>query len=134
MSLNFEVYQNDKLIFQSPAHWLHPIFEFETFLNANAVVVEALSVRDKIIGRAAALLLVNLGIRRIHAVTLSAMGQDILNHFNIHHSYDQLVEKIGCKTEDLLKNELNPQVAYKLIKDRINKTHSSPSPDHPVRD
>ncbi len=127
MTLNFEVYQNGKLIFQSPSHWLHPIFEFETFLNSHKFVVESLSIQDKIIGRAAALLLVRFGIRKLHATTLSEPGQEILKHFNVIFSYDQLVDQIGCQTEILLKDEFDPETAYQLIKERIiqNQTKHS---------
>ena len=124
MSLNFEVYQNDKLIFQSPAHWLHPIFEFETFLNSNTILAESLSVRDKIIGRAAALLLVRLEIQQLHAATLSKAGQEVLEHFKIKFSYDQLADKIGCQTENLLKDEFDPETAHQLIKKRIEENKS----------
>ena len=65
--VNFEVYFDDKLIFQSNNHWLHPIFELENQLRNMDVKPDMLQVRDKIIGRAAALLLVRLGIKKIHA-------------------------------------------------------------------
>lgn len=119
MSFNFEVYQNDKLIFQSSSHWLHPIFEFETYLESNSIDRASLIVRDKIIGRAAALLLIRLGIKDIHAGTLSVSGQKVLSLFKVKSGYDLLVEQIGCKTEVLLKEQDDPEKAYLLIKERI---------------
>ena len=80
-----------------------------------------LQVRDKIIGRAAALLLVRLDIKKIHAHLLSHPGRDVLEYYKIDYSYDLLVDKIGCQTEDLLANEYDPEVAYTLIKQRIKK-------------
>lgn len=123
--VNFEVYQDDELIFQSHGHWLHPIFEFEEAVKGKELKYHLLQVRDKIIGRAAALLLVRLDIKKIHAHTLSHPGRDILEHYKIDYSYDLLVDKIGCQTEDLLANEYDPEAAYTLIKQRIKEKSES---------
>lgn len=118
--VNFEVYQNDELIFHSDSHWLHPIFEFEATLKDKNVHFHLLQVHDKIIGRAAALLLVRLDIKKIYAHLLSNLGRDVLEFYKIDYSYDLLVDKIGCQTEDLLAEEYDPEEAYTLIKQRIN--------------
>ena len=125
MSYNFEVYHRTKLIFSSENHWLNPIFEFEDFLKQSVYKTEMLEIRDKIIGRAAALLLVRLDIRNIHARLLSEPGKEILEHFNLHFTYNELVPKIGCQTEDLLKNEYDPDVAHRLIIERIESRKKS---------
>jgi len=119
MSYNFEVYQNDKIIFYSDGHWLHPIFEFEQFLEQTSLYPDLLKIKDKIIGRAAALLLVRLGIRKIHARLLSELGKDVLEHFDAQFTYEELVPQIGCQTEDLLKKEYDPETAHRLILTRI---------------
>ena len=122
MSYNFEVYKDTKLIFSSDGHWLHPIFEFEKFLQTHSSNPELMEIRDKIIGRAAALLLIRLGIRKIHARLLSELGKDVLEHFDAQFTYDELVPKIGCQTEDLLNNEYDPEVAHRLILGRIENS------------
>ena len=122
--VNFEVYQDDECIFKSDSHWLHPIFEFEAHLQKRDAVRHLLYVRDKIIGRAAALLLVRLDIKKVHAHLLSHPGRDILEYYKIDYSYDTLVDKIGCQTEDLLANEYDLENAYMLIKERIENKKS----------
>ncbi len=120
MNHTFEAYQNDRLLFYSDRHWLHPIFEFEAFLKNNSLAVDTLLIKDKIIGRAAALLLVRLGVRRIEAQTLSKLGQTALEHYSVVYEYHHLVERIGCSTEDILCDELDPEKAYRIIAQRID--------------
>ncbi len=119
MNHSFEAYLNENLIFFSDRHWLHPIFEFEEFLNKNPLKMDDLLVKDKIIGRAAALLLVRLNVGRIEAQTISRLGLDVLEYYSLPYTYQQLVERIGCQTEYLLQSDLDPQKAYQLIKERI---------------
>jgi len=125
MSYNFEVYNQNKLLFHSDGHWLHPIFEFEEFLKTSPLKPEALEIHDKIIGRAAALLLVRLGIKKLHAKLLSELGKDVLEHYNVDYNYEKMVPQIGCQTEEQLRNEYNPEVAFKLIQNRIKIKHQT---------
>ena len=81
--------------------------------------MDDLLVKDKIIGRAAALLLVRLNVGRIEAQTISRLGLDVLEYYSLPYTYQQLVERIGCQTEYLLQSDLDPQKAYQLIKERI---------------
>lgn len=119
MTHNFEAYDNSHLIFVSSGHWLYPILEFEAFLKETSRCAETLEIGDKIIGRAAALLLVRLGVKRIHAGLLSERGKEILDVNAVTYSYDKLVAKIGCQTEDILKEEYDMERAYSLILERI---------------
>ena len=82
-------------------------------------------IKDKIVGRAAALMMVKLGIRNLHAGMLSARGQEVLDHFHVEYSYTNLVEKILCKTEDILKDEMNPATAFHLLSKRAGRVLES---------
>ncbi|MBN2011592.1 DUF1893 domain-containing protein [candidate division KSB1 bacterium] len=121
MAHALEVYHNDRLIFHSDGKWLHPLFELYDFLNAQSFDPSHLHVRDKIIGRAAALLMMKLGIRTVHAAMLSTLGQQVLDHFNVDYTYDTLVDRIVCKTEDILKDELDPEHAFVLLSERAGR-------------
>ncbi|HID40378.1 MAG TPA: DUF1893 domain-containing protein [Calditrichaeota bacterium] len=121
MNHSFEAYYNSELIFYSDRNWLHPIFEFEEFLKTISIKAEAIHVQDKIIGRAAALLLVRLGIGEIEAKILSELGRRVLEYFETPYSYEELVDRIGCETENILENELDPKYAYQIILKRIKK-------------
>jgi len=119
MRHSLEVYLNEELIFFSDRHWLHPLFELESFLKTGDFSVEKLWLKDKIIGRAAALIFVHLGIKKVHGQTMSRLACDVLDYYNVAFSYDQLIERIACQTEELLRDEWNGAVAYSKIKRRI---------------
>ncbi len=124
MTHSLEVYYQKQLIFYSDKDWLHPLFDFEKFLKNVSFTHDSLMVKDKIIGRAAALLLQYLGIKHVHAETLSQLGKKILDFFSFDYTYEKLVSEIGCKTEKLLENEWDASKAYKLITERIEAEKS----------
>ena len=51
------VFRNGTPIFTSNGTWLHPLFELEDYLAAHSFQPENLILQDKIIGKAAALLI-----------------------------------------------------------------------------
>ncbi|UCF64358.1 MAG: DUF1893 domain-containing protein [bacterium] len=118
MKHSFEVYFEDNLVFYSDKNWIYPLFEFEEFIAENQYSAETLFVKDKIIGKAAALVLVHLKINKIHAKTLSRLGQEILDLFQITYSYDHLIDRIYCQTEVLLANISDPEKSYIMLKER----------------
>jgi hypothetical protein len=85
------------------------------------VAVETLALRDKIIGKAAALLIVRLGIRTVHAGILSEPGKAALEMHGIDFSYDTLVPRIACQTEELLASIDSPEEAWLILKERAKK-------------
>lgn len=112
-----EVYLAEKLIFHSDGKWLHPLLELEKFLSNSNYDRTKLVVKDKIIGRAAALILIYLGIQNVKAGIMSKLGKDALEKYVISYEYKNLVDRIQCRTEELLQNEDDPQKAYKIIKE-----------------
>ncbi len=119
MKHNFEVYLEDRLIFYSDGKWLYPLVELEEYLNENAVDPERLLVKDKIVGRAAALILCYLKIKNIHAQTLSQLAKEVLEHYKIDFTYERLIDAINCTTERLLSDEMDPQKGYRLVRERM---------------
>ncbi len=111
-----EVYFKNELIFSSDGKWLHPLFELEKFLATSNCQPADLLLKDKIVGRAAALLMIRLGINQVQAVLLSEFGKDVFEKFAVNYQYDRLVAKILCRTEDLLQNEDSPEAAYRTLK------------------
>ena len=65
-------------IFTSYGNWLYPLFELEAYLAAHAIEPDQLILQDKIIGKAAALLIHRLGFRTVHAGVLSRLGDAYL--------------------------------------------------------
>ncbi len=119
--LSLELYDGEELIFQSSGKWLYPLFEVESFLDGRSADLSSLSLHDHIDGKAAAMLTVHLGIRRVHSDILSEGALDIFTKYGVDISYDTLVEKIQCMTEALIGEDMSPGDAYKMLYERAFK-------------
>lgn len=121
MTHNFEAWLGKRLIFYSDAHWLHPVFEFEDYLLKQSVERAGLFVSDKIIGKAAAMLLIRLGIRKLHAANLSRLAIPVLNRYAVDFSSNRLLERIACASEDILKDTEDLEAAYTILRERAGR-------------
>jgi hypothetical protein len=108
-------------IFTSYGTWLHPLFELEDDLANRAIEPENLILQDKIIGKAAALLIHRLGFRTVKAGVLSRLGEAVLQRYEIAYTYELLVERIHCQTEEILADVEEPEEAYRLVKVRAGR-------------
>jgi hypothetical protein len=122
---SLEVYNHHKLVFYSDGHWLYPLFDLEDFVQRSSFAARDLLIKDKIVGRAASLLMVHLGATLVYADMLSKLGEEVFQKYNITYEYRMLVKKIGCQTEELLKEVLDPEEGYQLIKNRIRRNSES---------
>ncbi len=123
MQPTLELFSDSRLVFSSAGKWLHPLFELEDFLAGvgSGLDPAALSLRDRIAGKAAALLIVRLGIRRVHADVLSLLGKRVFEARQVEHSWDQLVERIDCHTEAALAGIDDPLEAYAWLRQRAGR-------------
>jgi len=108
-------------VFSSTGKWLHPLFELEEFLGTSSYQPETLRLEDKIVGKAAALLLVRLGIRQVKAGVLSKLGREVLERQHVLYSAGQTVERIDCQTEILLSEVEDPEQAYRIVAQRAGR-------------
>ena len=115
------VLHNGTPIFTSHGNWLYPFFELEAYLAEHAFQPDQLFLRDKIVGKAAALLIHRLGFRTVKAGILSRLGEAVLQRYGIVYTYEQLVERIRCQTEDLLAEMEDPEEAYRFGKVRAGR-------------
>jgi zinc transport system ATP-binding protein len=115
------VCRNGTPIFTSNGKWLHPLFELEDYLAEHAFQPAKLLLEDKIIGKAAALLIHRLGFRTVRAGVLSRLGETVLQRYEIAYSYEQLVDRIHCQTEELLATVEDSEEAYRLVKVRAGR-------------
>ena len=115
------VMQDGTPIFTSYSKWLHPLFELEAYLAAHPIQPENLILQDKIIGKAAALLIHRLEFRTVKAGILSRRGEAVLQRYEIAYSYEQLVDRIHCQTEEVLATVEDPEEAYQLVKARAGR-------------
>ena len=101
---SLQVFSSNKLIFSSPGKWLHPLFEFGDFLKTYKGDLSDLSSHDSAIGKAAAVLSIRFGIKKIHANLISDVALNYLNEkkksgINVEVHYDKKIEKLKCITE-----------------------------------
>jgi zinc transport system ATP-binding protein len=125
MEATLELYRDSTLLFQSTGKWLYPLFELEDFLATAKLDPAELTVRDKIVGRAAALLLLRLGLRRVQAGVLSVLAREVLERFQAQYSWETLVERILCETEEILSQVMDPAEAYRVVCRKVGRCKQS---------
>ena len=118
------IFRNDRIIFQSDEHWLMPLFDFEAYLREHPQETSGLKYRDKVIGKAAALLMIRLGAARVHGEVMSVLACAILDQHAIPHTYETLVDRIDCQTEEILLNINEPDKAYLILAERAHRSAS----------
>ena len=115
------IFRNGTPLFTSNGKWLHPLFELEAYLADHPIQPENLLLQDKIIGKAAALMIHRLGFRIVKAGILSRLGEVVLQRHGIAYTYEQLVDRIHCQTEEVLATGEDPEEAYRLVKARAGR-------------
>jgi zinc transport system ATP-binding protein len=113
-----EAWDGERLVFASDGRWLYPLLELAESVREGSLDAARLVVRDRIVGRAAALVLVHIGVRTVHAGILSEPGRDALAAHAVEWSCDELVGRIACRTEALLLEETDPAAAFRLVAER----------------
>jgi hypothetical protein len=116
------VYSDGNLLFTSNGKWLHPLFDLETFLAGRGIDASSLEIRDKVVGRGSAFLMVRLGARNVHAGLLSRLGRDVLERAGVRHTWDELVDEIQCRTEGLLRDIVDVDEAYRILAERAARS------------
>lgn len=115
-----KIFDGNNLIFHSENKWLHPIFEFEDFLKSYTGPRDNFRAWDSAIGKAAAVLLVRLGVKQLHGELVSglavnyvsqALGKDKI-------TWDTLVDRLMCQTENILENLTDSDEMYTILRQR----------------
>lgn len=119
------LFHNDRQIFTSDEHWLYPLFELEAYLKSSNIQAGELFLRDKIAGKAAASLIVRLGIRNCHIELLSERAIPVFDHYGVKYGYDQLVDHIQCRTEDLITDKMSMEDTYLFLRKRAGKVQGT---------
>lgn len=119
--VSLRAYHEEREIFSSAGKWLYPLLELEEFLDTSSYRPESLRLEDKIVGKAAALLLVRLGIRQVKAGVLSKLGREVLERYQVLYSAAEIVERIDCQTEMLLAEVEDPEQAHRIVLARAGR-------------
>ena len=89
------------------------------------------SVADVVVGKAAALLFIKCGIKKVFAKTLSEYGKRVLELYGVDYEYGILTERIinregtdTCPMEKAVMNTDDPEEAYIILKNKLNELKS----------
>lgn len=117
-NISLAVFAGDELIFTSGEKWLHPLFSLEAFLASYEGDRSLLSAHDTAAGKAAAILMARMGIKRAHINLVSDLAAAVYEKSGITLSYGRKIERLLCKTEELLSEMDDEQEIYLLLKER----------------
>jgi len=110
------------VLFESRNKWLHPLFELQEFLSSHAAGDRAdLFLHDRIIGLAAAHLILRMGLRHVKTDLASRPAVQLLQAHDVAIEALQCVNAISCITETLLKGKTDPDAIYPMLAERRAK-------------
>jgi zinc transport system ATP-binding protein len=116
--LTMRLYAGAEVIFSSEKHWLHPLFELENFFSQSGRDPARTCLVDRVTGRAAAFLVVRLGIRGLRTLVLSRRAIPVLERYGVHYRCREETDRVLCATEDLLADTQDPEAAWSLLQQR----------------
>jgi zinc transport system ATP-binding protein len=116
----------DSVIFTSDSHWLHPLFELSDFLSKNHFPASELFLCDKIAGKAAACMMIHLGIRKCHIELISERAIPVFENAGIGYTYDNIVEQLDCRTEYMITDSMSVDDAWLFLRKRAGKVEGLP--------
>ena len=119
--ITLQVIQDGKVLFQSEKRWLLPLFDLEDYITRHPVEMPLVEVHDKVIGKAAALLIVRIGAGSAHADVISKLARAVFDQASIPYIFSTLVEKIDCHTEEILSEIDDPDTAYHILRKRAGR-------------
>lgn len=130
MNSNFtcRIVRGDDIVFESDKSGIAPLIA----AIDGGIDSRGCTAYDKIVGKAAALLYVLMGVGKVHAGVLSASGEHVLKSNGITVTCDTLTERIiNRKGDGLCPMELTvqdidePKAAYDVIKQKLIELRSS---------
>ena len=123
--LTLRLYQDAEVVFSSEKHWLHPLFDLEAFFAQGGLDPAGTRLVDRVTGRAAAFLVVRLGIRDLCTLVLSRRAVPVLEGAGVGYACQEEVERILCATEDLLAPIQDPEAAWALLQERRGRSRQA---------
>ncbi len=103
------------LLFESAGKWLHPLLEVESFLEREGRDARDLVLHDRIAGRAAASLGVRMGFRVVRLCIMSRLAERVYQTYGVICEADEVVDRIICRTEDLIDDAMELDEIHELI-------------------
>lgn len=119
-----QLFNNDELIFSDSGKWLHPLFSLENFLQSYTGPSDNLCIHDTAVGKAAAVLMLRMGIKKIYANLASKLAENFIQQYNQENNtdvlfeYTNLVDRLLCATENQLESLSDINQMYVLLRQR----------------
>ena len=113
------IYKRDASVIVSNDRGVAPLMKL---LNEDSEQLRDSMVADKVIGKAAALLMVHAGVKEVYTTTISKPAVDVFENYNVKISYDKIVDRIInrkgdglCPMETLCIDIDDPKEAFLKI-------------------
>ena len=120
------IYKSDASVVVSDDRGVTPLMKL---LNEDKEQLRDSMIADKVIGKAAALLMVYGKVKEIFTPTISVPAIEVFKNHNVKITYDKIVERIInrkgdglCPMETLCLNTDNPEEAFFKVNEFIKKT------------
>lgn len=117
-----KVLLNNEVVFESGKKWLHPLFELEDYLKNHPLDMSSAEVHDRVIGKAAAMLIARMGAGSAHGEVMSELARGVFLQADIPHKYKKLVARIDCQTEELLLDVNDIERAHEMLVEHAGKS------------
>jgi hypothetical protein len=120
------IYKSDASVVVSDDRGVAPLMKL---LNEDKEQLRDSMIADKVIGKAAALLMVYGKVKEVFTPTISVPAIEVFKNHNVKITYDKIVERIInrkgdglCPMETLCLNTDNPEEAFFKVNEFIKKT------------
>ncbi len=120
------IYKSDASVVVSDDRGVAPLMKL---LKENKEQLRDSMIADKVIGKAAALLMVYAGVKEVFTPTISVPAIEVFEKHDVKITYDKVVERIInrkgdglCPMETLCLNVENPEEAFFKVNEFIKKT------------
>ncbi len=125
--ISLEVLDQGRVVFTSTGKWLHPLLDLERFLTQERLDASGLIAHDTIVGRAAAALMVRMGFRTVKSRMMSTCAVTLFERYGVAFCHDVLVEKIACRTEELITAGMDLEAIHGMILERAQAAKKASS-------
>ena len=113
------IYKSDASVIVSNDRGVAPLMQL---LKEDALQLRDSMVADKVIGKAAALLMVYAGVKEVYTPTISKPAVEVFENNDIKLTYDKIVDRIInrkgdglCPMETLCLDINNPEEAFDAV-------------------
>ena len=124
LGLSLMVYEGRNILFRSASKGVRPHLEAIDTLGAH---LRSTTMVDKIVGRAAALLILYSGAAEVHAGVINPGGRKLIEDAGVKLSFDTEIDhiktvegRIYCPFEAMVQGIDNPVQAYHAIVEKMN--------------